>query len=1508
MNPVFVYIFGKMIKNSFQGKKLSFCLFWGTSALALVFIFFFWQKKEAAENIPLFEKKIARNMPKETGADKAAEQNWRMIHDPATGQIPMERIVEAKQYKDLLMALKGRNPLGPVPDVVWTERGPNNVGGRSRVVWFDLTDEANGYKKVWAAGVSGGLWHTNNIEASSPVWVKVNDFFDNIAVNSFVQNPNNPNEMYFGTGEGWFNLDAVAGLGIWKSTDRGATWNRLMSTRNFVYVQDMIIDGRNNLYATVRPRVSGEAAGIQKSTDGGATWVQVAGSPVFGSSTRGADLELAPNGDIYATIGHQSVGRILRSDAGKHGTNVGNAGTWDDITPDPATNAILTNINDDKYDRIELAAAPSDAKVVYALFEGNGTSNCDYIKQYNAATNTWTSRSVPTIIDQGSNTNFARGQAWYDLIAVVDPTNAARFYIGGIDGLRSDNNGASFSQKTTWSLSSATGYTINQRVHADHHMFNYSPNSSKRMVIGTDGGIYFTPNADAGGTNIYPDFLSKNTGFNVTQCYSVAVHPTDPNYFLIGTQDNGTQKFTQPGMNNTTQALGGDGGYAFIDRDEPHIQLATYNNNNFVISINSGESFFGRDKNDEGEFINPMDYDDVSNIIYAANGSGLYFRYKNPERDGPSENITLTALGNHSISHVQASAVVANRIYVGTFGGRVIRVDNANEGTTRAGEMIFNQINGAISCVAVDPSDEDHLLVTSSSFGVNSVWETRDGGKTWTSVEGDLPDMPVRWAMFDPRNRNWAILATELGVWSTDNLDGTSTKWSATNSGLANVRVDMLRYSPVTRVLAAATHGRGLYTTLIPTIDIGPAINFERGRMAVREGDASGTGCQVYQEYTVKLNITKAPAGDAVVELKVAGGSAVRGRDYDFTSNGNFTNPSSQIVFRSGSGGAGTITVRIYDDSELEDIEDFRLDYTLGGNSNAVRGVDAQSISFEIIDNDSSPALPASVSNKLGTTNVGFSIPFAAQATDAKTQMLYTAQELKDLGIFGGIFTSLGFDVTSKKSTGAYENLTIKMGHTALATLRGQNFQGGLTTVYSISSYSLKEGPNDFKLQTPFAWNGSDNILVELCYDNASSNPAEGTSGVNDFTAVTNTGTVTGTTNPVFSIWATANNTNCTNIGNVATIGQEFQDIGRRPVLRFSANVSGTVIATAIGSQQVNFGPNALVYVYNDAGELMMSMKNLSGFDFGCAQVNIDRSGTGAKAFTNNVSANYVADKVFSVIPGNQSATAGYEISLYYSAAEIEGWQQATGQLWSSITIAKTQKKVTEYSPGSVPESEVEKATTTTRGRFGENYVFTSTFNTGFSGFAIGMFGQASPFSWVSTAVVIENNMPVVRWSTTGEKAGTIYDVEWSRDPLSGFQSATKVNGTATSEQATNNYTYTFTQANTPGKYYFRIGKTEPGLSPVYSQTLEIEVRGGDGQAVYVFWATEGSDLAVNPGSMISQPVQYRIFDIQGRLVKQGGPFTNQQLIHIQTGILSRGMYFLVLYNNSERKTLKFIK
>ena len=111
-----------------------------------------------------------------------------------------------------------------------------------------------------------------------------------------------------------------------------------------------------------------------------------------------------------------------------------------------------------------------------------------------------------------------------------------------------------------------------------------------------------------------------------------------------------------------------------------------------------------------------------------------------------------------------------------------------------------------------------------------SVWESTDGGAVFNNIEGNLPDMPVWWCMFatgaqlnGPTGGNGGIiLGTELGVWTTSVINGTSTQWITNNSGLANVRIAMLKFRSSDNTLVSATHGRGLFTSTLTVVGTPP--------------------------------------------------------------------------------------------------------------------------------------------------------------------------------------------------------------------------------------------------------------------------------------------------------------------------------------------------------------------------------------------------------------------------------------------------------------------------------------------------------------------------------------------------------------------------------------------------------------------------------------------------------------------------------------------------------------
>jgi photosystem II stability/assembly factor-like uncharacterized protein/PKD repeat protein len=708
-----------------------------------------------------FEKRKGR-VPLRDRMDLAWAQEKEMTKDLTTGEVPTFKLISGYEQAKASVFLEAA-----IPNMNWVELGPKNNGGRTRALCVDLNDATR--RTVFAGSVGGGLWKTTDITATAPNWTPVNDMFGNIAVNSIAQDPSNPQIIYFGTGEGYNNIDAIRGLGIWKSTDGGNTWAQLTATNNsnFHYCLKMVVNSSGTLFVST-------SNGLYRSINGGASFTRVLGT------VRSNDVEIAANGDVYASI----TGGVYKSTDG--GATFGSA----------LPIGIAAS-------RIEIAVAASNANIVYALCE-SGSAVSGIVVSTDAGA-TFTTKTEPVDADGGiPATDFSRSQAWYDLTIEVNPANSSEIYVGGVDLFKSSTSGDTWQQIAHW----YGGFGF-QNVHADQHNIIFSPGSSTIAYFVNDGGVYRTANATA----TIPTITSKEINYNTSQFYACAMSPTAGTYdFLAGAQDNGTHKLNLNGIGNSVEVTGGDGMFCHIDQDQPQYWFSSYVGNSYYRSTNSGASFAsipGGNQN-TGRFVNPTDYDDVGNILYCASTSNNFVKVINTTATPSMVTISLPALGGQ-ISNIKVSPNRANRVFMSTGGGRILRVDDANLATPTTTQISTGLPAAYISSLEVETGNDEHLLVTFSNYSQNNIWETKDGGTTWASVEGNLPDMPVRWALFNPNNNDQAVIATELGVWSTDDLNGTSTVWGASNNGLANVRVDMLQVRQSDKLIIAATHGRGLY-------------------------------------------------------------------------------------------------------------------------------------------------------------------------------------------------------------------------------------------------------------------------------------------------------------------------------------------------------------------------------------------------------------------------------------------------------------------------------------------------------------------------------------------------------------------------------------------------------------------------------------------------------------------------------------------------------------------------
>ncbi|MEO7310099.1 MAG: T9SS type A sorting domain-containing protein [Chitinophagaceae bacterium] len=1417
--------------------------------------------------------------------DEAFKQDFERTKDISTGTVPRERLLAAIDRENDIFASRTRGNYAnrAVPGISWQERGPNNVGGRIRAVLVDKNDPTN--KKVFVGGVGGGIWYTNDITAANPVWNKVNDFLDNMAVTDIIQDPAVPSTIYASTGEGFFNSDAQKGLGIFKSTDGGASFTILGSTSNFEFVQDLEFDNNGKLYASVR---SSDAAvsGIVRSSDGGATWAQVLTSPTA-TSNRGCDIKVSKNGDLYASLGIFDNGGIYKSPAG---ANVGNAGTWTNITPNPTTGVVEAPNN--QWQRIKLAVSPSDNNVLYAVMQGGSSgpaisqNACRGIQQYNAATNTWAVRTIPKIIDQQSNPAnypvFTRdgnsGQAFYDLTAAVDPNNPAALVVSGVDACRSTDNGATWNQISVWVTGGneqAAGFTTNQQVHADQHNFVFVGGSSAIALLASDGGLYYT--TDVNTVTNKPVYFTKNAGLNITQLYATAIHPTaGNNYFLDGCQDNGSHKYTAAGLNNVTSVSGGDGGFCHISPTNPNNQISSYTNNNYYISTDGGATFPSAVvSNGRGSFINPTDYD--GNNFYGADDAGAFFRWTNPQANATTgSQVTVANFSGATVTHVSISKLTANRVYFGMDDGSVVRVNNAN--TANIGVITATPRSGSVSCIASTAANEDSMLVSYSNYGGSKIFVSANGtagGATFADITGNLPDMPVRWIMFDPRSSKMAIAATELGVWSCDDITVAIPQWSITSSGLARVRVDMLKYRSSDRTLLAATHGRGLFSTKIPD-NLNPEVNFSTGSLITAESKSLTTNtCVNYTDYPAAIIINGAPSGaDATVTIGIAGGTATEGKDFDILVNGVM---SKTVTIADGTTDSKPFTIRVYDDAIAEGSETINLNFTTSGGGSSI-GTSNATLAVTITDNDNTIATPtvpvtSTMGDASGSISSYYSPFWGNGGSDAKFQTVILASELTAAGLTkGSNITELALTVTAKNSTNPFNNFNIKLGLTTQAPTASSGFLSatGLTTCYSNAAYNTTMGNNVFVFSVPFVWDGSSNIITQYCYDNTvdfgnvdevSSKPAVLGAGLR--------------TTVVAQSTAAANLSGCT-----TTPTASFFPSDDRPITTFKHYKPGTGIETVAGNTKVEFVPTATAaYDFYSSNNKVLAKVTNPIQDLGCVTASLLNDGNGViTPFFSGLRSN----KAWSITPTTNGSTAAYTVTLYMTTAELAGADPSTFKIYksSAATIAGANAGNTVTAATSVLAN-------------AEFTSFTASF-TGFSTFFIGNNAVILPIHYSDFSGVRTNNSNNLSWKSVGAGISK-FDLERSLDGVSFSNAGTvKYTGTAGNYNFTDNIVYY-------GRAYYRLKIYSPNGD--YSYSYIVSLSADKNEQIRVYPSPAKSDVVVSINDNVLLNTIMSIVDNKGSVVKKVLLKGLQQQVELNE--LPAGVYYFRFTNNTVISVIK---
>lgn len=763
--------------------------------------------------------------------DQAAFAEYIKTVDPALKAVPMERIIAANKATDALKSLKSGMDV-----ISWTSH-PTNMGGRTRTLMFDPNDPSG--NKLWAGSVTGGLWYNNN-PAAGDAWTPVNDFWSNLSISCMTYDPNNKQIFYAGTGESQTALiiyreSSGLGTGIMRSTDGGQTWSPMPSTQSWPYVTDILVRDELGVSVIYVGVVSGiykgtthqakPTNGLYRSTDSGNTWTQVL------PNIPGKDYSYAPS-DIETNADGTKI--FIGTTYGVNPDATGNdrSGAACILVSDDGLTWTVNNtyqqkiLAQDTYiypGRVMLCKAPSNPNIVFAVVaagylksDGFIWYDCQFLLKTSDKGTTWTEMNYPG--------GFAY-LAWHAFVITVSPLNPNIIWVGGLDTWRTTNGCTSWTKLSDWSLMQGPG--ADNYVHADIHVIKYKPGSDTELYIATDGGIFSTRTASAPDAGM--KFFEVANNYSTLQYYSCAMHPdAGAIHYIGGLQDNGSM-FYKRGNTPTHRDMlsGGDGAMCFIDQNEPSIQITTHYNNNIYLYSGTKENnpqYADTKYIGTGTFVSPMDYDWKNNILYANGASPkldylntlhvLYVSANSITGSNTGKSISTQSLVPYSnIKWSEWSPVNKSNIFIGTESGQIFKyADAAHTGTlTNLTPPEFPTAN--ISSIDIAGS-EDTLLVTFSNYGVPSVWLSVNGGSNWRNVESNLPDMPIRWGIFHPKSGNQVMLATETGIWTTTNILEDPVIWTPDNQGMANVRIDMLKFRKSDNTVLAATHGRGMFTTI----------------------------------------------------------------------------------------------------------------------------------------------------------------------------------------------------------------------------------------------------------------------------------------------------------------------------------------------------------------------------------------------------------------------------------------------------------------------------------------------------------------------------------------------------------------------------------------------------------------------------------------------------------------------------------------------------------------------
>lgn len=654
----------------------------------------------------------------------------------------------AQRYNPLSWSSIGPRPIS---SEYWA--GEANASGRVIGIAPHPTDPNTCY----ISSASGGVWKTTN---GGTNWNPMTDELPTTNGGAISIDPADANTIYYGTGE-W--QQGSQGDGLYRSTDAGASWNRIATVaQTGGQISGVAVAPGNPALIHVT-----STGGYARSTNGGTTW--------------GETL----NGDACALAVHPTDATVVYA-------AIASGGVYKSINSGASFTKLSGGLPVSGFNRVVMSISRSNPAVLYAAFINSGSMTGLY-KTTNSGSN-WTKLTATP--------NFCSPQCWYDAYVAVDPTNENTVFCGGVDpryataGVIKTTNGG-----TSWTeVSNAGG-----QLHPDHHAMAFGPTGI--IWEGNDGGVWKSTTGGSTWTN-------TNANLQVSQLYNIVQHPTSFERFLGGTQDNGTPE-RNAASSTWPQLQAGDGGFSVFDFSNTTRRYTTY----VYLDItrwngSTGAGITGPWGSDSVNWIAPLVGDPNASGTLVA-GTNRIWRTTNATATNPTWTaISTTTVGaGGTINAIAVAKGASNTIYSGSSTGKVYVTTDAATWNNRSTGLP----SGQISDIVVNPADPSNAYVAFYNASGTRIMVTTNMGVSWTNATGTLATgvsaqaLAIDWTWIpEPA----MYVGSGAGVYAS--LNG-GANWIKDGADLPNVNVQDLFIDPVRRTIAAGTYGRGAWRSNLPS-------------------------------------------------------------------------------------------------------------------------------------------------------------------------------------------------------------------------------------------------------------------------------------------------------------------------------------------------------------------------------------------------------------------------------------------------------------------------------------------------------------------------------------------------------------------------------------------------------------------------------------------------------------------------------------------------------------------